>query len=329
MFTQSVCLLTTSPLTLDDLKPALKDFEILGRTEPQADAHWAIGAPAWVLQTPGEPRGRIIVDALAERWPENLGRPDDTALAAHAAMGGFGPAVFPGCLERAGTQAWVWRKAGDVVRGHQGFVRLRLAYAPDEEAPGLPEGRDPKAELLLLTKLASAILELNGVRCFFDPNGESLRPASMLWKALDAHEKDGEWPLDIWTNVRVGRLDDQGKWLLMDSVGLSQLDLPDVEICFPADVAPLETMDALVRDLVAYLADEGDVIKAGDTIDGPGGDYVAMRLEEGLQTPPRPTVRLLPAGLDVPERLKQTGAKAAKMAGEGAEVQTRIEAGED
>ena len=68
MFTQSCCLLTSRPLTLDDLQPALRAFQVIGRTEAQEDAHWAIGAPAWVLAVPAtqaqEAASRDLVDAL-------------------------------------------------------------------------------------------------------------------------------------------------------------------------------------------------------------------------------------------------------------------------
>jgi hypothetical protein len=329
MFTQSACLLTSRPLTLEDLAPALASFEVLGRTERDAEAHWAVGAPAWVLALPGHARGRIVIDALAERWPDLMGRPDDPTLTSAWAMGGFGPGVLPGCLERAGQQAWAWRKAGDAVRGHQGFVRIRLAYAPEKDQESVPADRDARAELLAITRVAAKLLEVDGVRCYFNPNGESLRPAGFVWQALDYHAAEGELPLDVWTNVRVGKLDPDGKWILMDGVGLGQLGLPDVEICFPAG-RPLESMDRHVRDVMAYLADAGDVIRQDDKIDGPDNTpWIAHRMEEGFSPPTRETVRLLPADVELPAHLTMTGSRAARMMIEGAfDAATRLEAEE-
>lgn len=317
MFVQSCCLLTAHPLALADLQPALKSFDVLGATEAQPDTHWALGAPALVLSLPGHERGRIIIDAIGERWPDAMGRPDDHVLQRAWGMGGFGPMVMPGCLERAGTQAWAWRKASDAVRGHQGFIRIRLAYAPAEEAPPIPADRDPATELLGITRVAAKLLEVDGVRCWFDPNGESLRPAGFVWQALDYHESEGELPLDVWTNVRAGKLDPEGRWMLMDSVGLGQLGLPDVEACFPADVAKLEEVDRWVRDVMAYLADAGDVIESGHAVDGPDGrSWRALKIEEGFSPPSRATVRFLPPVDDIPKHLEMTGSQAAQMADE-------------
>lgn len=318
MFTQSACLLTSRPLSVEELAPALASFEVLGRTERQEDAHWAIGAPAWVLAFPGDARGRIVVDAIDQRWPDDMGRPDDTTLQSAWAMGGFGPAVMPGCLERAGTQAWAWRKAGDAVRGHAGFVRIRLAYAPEKDADPVPSERDEEAELLAVTRVAAKLLELDGVRCYFNPNGESLRPAGFVWQALDYFQSEGELPLDVWANVRVGKLDPAGEWILMDSVGLGQLGLPDAELCFPQGRGSLEDMDRYLRDVMVYLAEAGDVIGDGDAIDGPDGTpWVARRIEEGFSPPSRPTVRLLPKDVEQPAHLTMTGTRAAKMMADG------------
>ncbi|MCB9528280.1 MAG: DUF4261 domain-containing protein [Myxococcales bacterium] len=326
MFTQSACLLTSRPLTLDDLAPALAGFEVLGRTERQDDAHWAIGAPAWVLALPGHARGRIIVDALAERWPDTMGRPDDTTLTHAWAMGAFGPGVSPGCLERAGQQAWAWRKAGDAVRGHQGFIRIRLAYAPEKDEDAVPSDRDPKAELLAVTRVAAKLLEVDGVRCYFNPNGESLRSGGFVWQAMDYLDAEGELPLDVWANVRVGKLDAEGAWMLMDGVGLGQLGLPDVELVFPAGRAPLEAADRYLRDVMAYLADAGDVISEGDKTDGPDdGAWIAHRVEEGFSPPTRATIRLIPAGVEPPPRLLMTGTRAAKMLLDAAQAQLDAE----
>jgi len=233
-------------------------------------------------------------------------------------MGGFGPLVETGSLERAGTQAWAWRKAGDAVRGHQGFIRVRLAYAPEEDAPPVPEDRDRSAELLAVTRVVAKLLEIDGIRCYFNPNGESLRPAGFVWQAMDYFESEAEPPLDVWTNVRVGRLDPEGKWILMDSVGLGQLGLPDVELCLPAaGKVSLEDADRFIRDLMSYVVDAGDVFTAGDTVEAPDGtEWTAIKVEEGFSPPTRGTVRFLPPVDGIPERLKMTGTRAAQMAGQ-------------
>ena len=122
-----------------------------------------------------------------------MGEPDDPTLRSAWAMGAFGPKVAPGALERAGTQAWLWRKAGQAIQGHRGFIRVRRAYAPADDAPPVPEDRDPTAELMSVTRVAVKLLELDGVRCYFNPNGESVRPAGFVWQAIRTAGLIGAW----------------------------------------------------------------------------------------------------------------------------------------
>lgn len=303
MFTQSLILLTSRELTLDDVEGALGDFEVLGRTGGDENAHWAFGAPALVVPLPGTVDGRVVVDVINERWPDVPGDPEeDPGLFAAWSMGGFGPGAFPGCLERAGTQCWTWKQASVAVRQHKGFIRLRTTYVADDETTGVPDDQDLQEELLFLTKMAHALGGVVGVMCLFDPAGEAIRPPQIVDQAMEWLELDDALPLDLWTNVRVGKLDDEGAWLVMDSVGMQQLGLPDVEVAFPREAFTFEQIDELVRDVLFYLATSGDVITDGDGLDGPDDTtWIAVRFEGGRNLPPRPVIRLVQDGAEVPE----------------------------
>ena len=91
----------------------------------------------------------------------------------------------------------------------------------------------------------------------------------------------------------------------MDSVGNWQLDIPDHEVGFPsADFSPQE-VDNFIRNASLYILKNGNIIKDGDTMDGPGNiRWQARHFKNGLSAPPRNTLRWLPFGSkSVPDRL--------------------------
>src|SRR5262245_53444375 len=87
------------------------------------------------------------------------------------------------------------------------------------------------------------------------------------------------------------------KVAFMDSVGNSQLDLPDVESIFPLDKYDPGTIDYYLRNVTHYLLDSGGQIKTGVAIDGPcesNLSWTTESLEDALLSPPRPVLRLYP-----------------------------------
>ena len=324
MFTQSLYLLTTRPIPTEELERYLHKFPLLGVTPASPDSHWAVSNAAWVLAYDENDRGRILVDSVSERYPDRFDQDGHKALFSAWSMGSLGPAIYPGALERGGTQAWVWKKAGDAVRGHAGFIRLRMAYEPDPENEGLPE-REPVDELLALSRVAYALLEMDGVRCYFNPNGEAVRPAAFVWQAMDFHKAEGVLPLDIWTNVRFGKItttavkaaanpaDPSATWTMMDSVGMGQLNCPDVEVAYPSDTHTIEAeeikhrqeVDEFIRNLLDHIIEQGgDVFDDGDMVNGPGGVDWQMFRTTALGAPPRAVLRIVPHGVELPDKVK-------------------------
>ena len=331
LFTQSTYVLVYKAPSLDELEAVLGDFTLLGRTEAPPDGHWAFGGESILVAHPGVPEGRVIIDVVDEKWPDEMGDPNQTPMLFTAwSAGGFGPSVFPGNLERAGKQAWAWRQASGGVRAHRAFVRLRSTFVTEgAEGPELPAGYKPAAELTLLTELSAAILALQTSLAYFNPNGESVRPEAFVTQAL-AHQKEtGTLPLDVWTNIRVGRLSDD--WVMMDLVGLGQLGLPDIEVCFKTDAYTFEAVDTFIRDIAAYLVEAGDVVSHGDMVDGPGEiSWEVLRAEQGLQAPPRATIRLLPDdGVARSRQVLELQPMAAVVAQAQAEFASQLKAQED
>jgi hypothetical protein len=90
----------------------------------------------------------------------------------------------------------------------------------------------------------------------------------------------------------------------MDTVGMSQLDVDDHEVCFPADRFPPEQLANFLRNSTDYVRKRGPVIKHGDTMDGPGRiRWRAFHAGEALTAPPRRTLRWLPEGFEPPPEL--------------------------
>lgn len=292
LFSQSVYVLTSSPFTIDELETALAAFDILGQIEKPAEDHWAFGGEGIILSGV-RPGSRLLVDVIPNDWKDTFDDPDDPVLTAVWEAGGFGPLVYSGCIERAGKQAWAWKLASAAVRAHNSFIRLRTTFVSDNGGQASGDA-DALEELSFLTLAAAALLaNEEKTVCFFDPNGESLRSKELVHSGLDHHAETGEPPLDLWTNLRLARLGDGV--VRMDSVGMRQFGLPDVEAVFPEGTLPYPEVDRFLRDLMLYLLDRGDVVKAGDLVDGPSGDWKAERIEaEG--PPPRTVIRFSPVG---------------------------------
>jgi len=91
-------------------------------------------------------------------------------------MGHFGPLAFPGGLARARQHVWLWEAGRTVPEGHRGFIRIRMSYVfgTGQDARVLPENYQPLAEMMFLSRVVRALLNMSSVLCYFNPNGEVL-----------------------------------------------------------------------------------------------------------------------------------------------------------
>lgn len=285
-FTQGVCVLLREPVSRESLEAALSGFDIRSRQE--AGENWAMGGPGCVLTYRPDVNGHVSVDLVDRPWPDSMGDPkSDPDVFGAWSMGFFGPGTFPGGLRRAGEQSWAWEGGKTMAAAHKAFVRLRTSYVfgAGEGAPLMPADCDPADELAFLTKVGRGLLELPEALCWFNPNGEVLLDRSGLDAALASAQGRNLLPLDVWTNVRMFQIGDG--WLLMDTVGNSQLDRTDVEACFLSGKVEPGAVAAFLRNVAWYLYKQGDVIKDGDTLDGPTGKWQARRFDTSLVQPPR------------------------------------------
>jgi len=218
-------------------------------------------------------------------------------------MGHFGPFTYPNNLSRAMQQSWHWPDAKRVVPGHKGFIRLRSSYifGGGPEIKCLPQDYAPYPELQFLTKVVRALMIHPSAIAYFNPGGEILMGRVELENSLAYAQNKSLAPLDIWTNVRLFNFNQD--WLAMDTVGMGQLDLTDQEAFFlKSSYNPTQVANFL-RNVCLYLLNNGEVIKDGHTMDGPGSCRWQARLfENGYCAPPRRVIRWLPLDSSLPPK---------------------------
>ncbi|WP_425618222.1 DUF4261 domain-containing protein [Anatilimnocola sp. NA78] len=305
IFVQSACVLLRETVAVEEVERALYAFEIIRRTD--RGPTWVVGGPGLLVKYRPQVNGLVLIDMVERPWPDLMGHPQtDPMLIQGWSMGQFGPCVFPAALERASQQSWVWQAGKEVAAQHQAFLRIRCSYAlgAEKDAPLIAADADSVDELEHLTGIAQALLSLPQAICLFNPNGEVLRDLKGVEESIQFADQHEVLPLDLWSNIRLFNVNQD--WLMMDTVGNPQLDLPDVEAIFTRKYEPGQ-IDGFLRDTTFYLHNNGrNVIKNGHTMDGPGGvDWQAHHYEHGISDPPRSVLTWLPNdGTPPPEELK-------------------------
>jgi hypothetical protein len=211
-------------------------------------------------------------------------------------LGHFGPFAYPEGLARAAQQSWWWPEAPGVAARHRAFVRVRSTYtAGDEDAPKLPPNYTPLTELIMVTDVARALLGLEGALAYWNPNGEALRSPQTAARVLARFAQGGPPPLDLWTNQRQFRLGASSDWMLVDTVGMRQLAIPDHEALFQEGRYGFGQVSNLLLNVAQYTLARGAAISPGDVIPGPAQmRWQAHAAEEAQVDPPRPVLRWLP-----------------------------------
>jgi hypothetical protein len=180
--------------------------------------------------------------------------------------------VHPGPLPPEQAQAslkqtWDWAEAKDALARHQAHVAVS-----DLLGHGLPY----KSRLGFFQNVLCGILELmKPVAIRWRASQKLVNPPALL-KALDPGETRD--PIKGAVNVRRTLVKSAGG-VVMDTLGLGALGLPDFEISLGERMPPL--FDAMLRSLARYEYDLGDVIAEGRTVKG-GGE--AFRCERGTSS---------------------------------------------
>ncbi len=236
-----------------------------------------------------EANGQCLVDVVESPWPDDLGDPQESPQLFSAwTMGAFGPHAYPGALERA-RQFGCPPETADKVTPHSAFVRLRITYVfgAGKDAPIAPSDHEPLAELQWLFRLVLAVMDTPGALLYFNPNSEVLMTRDDLAAHLESSANAKVLPLMAIAKSRLFSVEEG--WQMVDTVGMTQLGLPDHEIALPP--GPSVPPDEAIRfawNVALYLSESGSRIETGHTADGPGEQpWRAENREQSCFTPPR------------------------------------------
>ncbi len=255
---------------------------------PTANHSPAFGGPGFILTHEGK---RIVleVDVQEEPWPDSLTSNDEgnTVMAA-AGLGAYGNGVDAGGLARAVQQARYWPEAAAETGRHTGFVRIRargpmLTGVREEEGPSLLEALDA------VLRAAVRITELPGAAAWFCPAGEVVMSPGMFRETCAEAEAAGYPAITAFSASRVWN---EGDWVFIDTAGMDQLDLPDLEFAYPAAECDVHAVVMRLVNCRLYLALHGDVMHSGHTFDGVDGKmWKALRSGKSVLSPEREVIR--------------------------------------
>jgi hypothetical protein len=122
---------------------------------------------------------------------------------------------------------------------------------------------DYKMRLEFFQKFVASIVEVMNPKVVWISNGEKIMKRE---EYLDCFNKDDYQNLNGFLNVRMFNLQESKGEMIMDTLGLNSLGLPDFEIKF-SEFDP-SIIAGLLFNYGSYIYDEGVVIENGNTIQG-------------------------------------------------------------
>jgi Domain of unknown function (DUF4261) len=169
-----------------------------------------------------------------------------------------------------------WPGAAEAAARARAAVRLVEDLPSEERLPAF------------VARVAAAAKRLAATAVWWEPAERLVAP-----RALAEAARAGD-PLRVAVNVRLfhveeGRADER----VMDTVGLQELGLPDVQCHFVGDL-DVAAVAALLEETARYLYVEGDVIADDDTVSGADGQPWSCRREAALVDPPRDVIDVTP-----------------------------------
>jgi hypothetical protein len=305
LFTQAAMVLVSRVPSVDEVKQALLLACPIEARSTRGRRHWSEGDSLLVLPFQPEKNGYLLIDIIERRWPDALGDlVDEPEVVAAWAAGHFGPLTYGGCLTQAALQNWKWKAGRRIQEKHTAFLRIRLTYLLGVPVP--ERGRplpligvvNPLDELAFLTQVSGALLTLRGALGLLFPAGEALRNAAFVEERLNLHRGGGPPPIEVWTNVRFQMVDTSGTWAIMDTIGMAQMDLPDLEAAFPQDkherfAAP--EVEAFLLNQSLRLLEDRDAFTNPVVVGGPGDTFWrSSGPVTGFSGPTRKAIRFLP-----------------------------------
>ena len=185
-------------------------------------------------------------------------------------------------LTAALDQSWDWPEARAAVADHRCSV-----VVSDLLASGLPY----RERLDLFQNVLLGVLEVVPASAIlWRPCGRVVDPTAYRRSRREGEQSD---PLFGALNVRMFPTEESGE-VLMDTLGLSALGLPDLQCRFTG-VDP-NLVAGLLHGAGRYVFDKGDVLSEGHTVPAPGGKgQWACQPGVASAPPARRVVELLPS----------------------------------
>jgi len=306
VFVETMVMLLRSAPTIEQLQSVLGDFTI-NRVREEGSETWEHCGPAVFLEYREECFGQYVVDIVDQPWPDELDY-DKPGSTLHKAWqeGCFGINTCPGSLERAAEQSWVWPEGREAIKEAKAFLRIRTTFMLDrdeefEDDDWIPCDYYPPQELMEIHWVVLALFKLPQVICYFNPQGEVLRDQASFDEADELYY-DNELPaLELWSNARLFRFNPE--WTMMDTVGNSQIEVPDIEAVFFSDAYSPTEVEQLLRLTTMYFLENPEF--DGESMEDEAGVTWKMSMQlDSICDPPRQVVRMIPQdGRELPEGL--------------------------
>lgn len=187
---------------------------------------------------PGEDE---IESAYAELWPEQ-------PITGSFQVGAIPAPVPEGEAEHAAAFSIASLGNAKALAPHA--AHLILIYTPAEDLNAV-------AELQAFTRLMAALLVASRAQAVYWGDAGATHPAGFFVEVA----QNVELPLPLWSGVSRWRMPDGRLGLL--SLGMSQLEMLDLLVTAPHEDAA--TALGFFYDLLAYVAERGSILRAGET----------------------------------------------------------------
>jgi len=181
--------------------------------------------------------------------------------------------------EDALQQNWHWEDAARAVASCQYEMIINDL---------MTRALDYKVRQQLFTSFLVAVVTCTRPDVVYSLPARKLIPPHML---LDSWAQQ-RGVLDILINVRLFNVSNSTNGeLIMDTIGLHSFGLPDVEMRFVNDDP--KAVANLLWNYAYYIFDKGDVVKNGNTVDGPtAGTILTCRHAPSLVPPGRQVISI-------------------------------------
>lgn len=192
------------------------------------------------------------------------------------------PFKLTDALTESLQQSWSFSNAADVVRRcHNTIMVTDLMSSPLEYSERLELFQDA---------LAGILEALPALAIHWQPTGQFVNPL----RFLEAYQEGGSSRFLAGSlNVRFYNITNSPGDLLMDTLGLAALGLPDLQ-CHYRDLVPGEVA-AVLANTGYYIFEHGDVIEDGPTVEGiTAGSKWRCQHEDSMLKPSRVVLDLNP-----------------------------------